>query len=35
MNYLEQFKYIMGRWVHVGYKRADGKQRRMCFHLKV
>lgn len=23
------------RWVHVGYKRADGKQRRMCFHLKV
>lgn len=23
------------RWVHVGYKRPDGKQRRMCFHLKV
>ncbi|WP_333615550.1 D-Ala-D-Ala carboxypeptidase family metallohydrolase [Bacteroides pyogenes] len=23
------------RWVHVGYKRADGKQRRMCFKLKV
>lgn len=23
------------RWIHVGYKRADGKQRRMCFHLKV
>lgn len=23
------------RWVHVGYKRADGKQRRMCFTLKV
>lgn len=23
------------RWVHVGYKRADGKQRRMCFSLKV
>ena len=23
------------RWVHVGYKRADGKQRRECFTLKV
>ena len=23
------------RWVYVGYKRPDGKQRRMCFHLKV
>jgi hypothetical protein len=23
------------RWVHVGYKRADGKQRRMCFTLNV
>ena len=23
------------RWVHVGYKRADGKQRRQCFTLKV
>ena len=23
------------RWVHVGYKRADGKQRRLCFTLKV
>lgn len=23
------------RWVHVGYKRADGKQRRECFALKV
>ena len=23
------------RWIHVGYKHADGKQRRMCFHLKV
>lgn len=23
------------RWVHVGYKRADGKQRRQCFALKV
>lgn len=23
------------RWVHVGYKRADGKQRRQCFMLKV
>ena len=23
------------RWVHVGYKRADGKQRRHCFTLKV
>lgn len=23
------------RWVHVGYKRADGKQRRQCFKLKV
>lgn len=23
------------RWVHVGYKRADGKQRRQCFTLNV
>lgn len=23
------------RWVHVGYKKADGKQRRECFKLKV
>lgn len=23
------------RWVHVGFKRADGKQRRQCFTLKV
>lgn len=23
------------RWVHVAYKRADGKQRRQCFALKV
>lgn len=23
------------RWVHVGYKRSDGKQRRQCFTLKV
>lgn len=23
------------RWVHVGYKRVDGKQRRQCFTLKV
>lgn len=23
------------RWVHVGYKRADGKQRRQCFTLYV
>ena len=23
------------RWVHVGFKRADGKQRRMCFTLNV
>ena len=23
------------RWVHVGYKRADGKQRRECFTLNV
>lgn len=23
------------RWVHVGYKRADGKQRRQCFTLKI
>ncbi|MGP1378767.1 MAG: D-Ala-D-Ala carboxypeptidase family metallohydrolase [Prevotella veroralis] len=23
------------QWVHVGYKRPDDKQRRMCFHLKV
>lgn len=23
------------RWVHVGYKRADDKQRRQCFTLKV
>lgn len=30
---IEQSK--TSRWVHVGYKRPDGKQRRMCFHLKV
>lgn len=23
------------RWVHVGYKRTDGKQRRQCFTLNV
>lgn len=23
------------RWVHVGYKKADGRQRRMCFSLEV
>ena len=23
------------RWVHVGYKHADGRQRRLCFALKV
>lgn len=23
------------RWVHVGYKRADGAQRRQCFTLNV
>ena len=23
------------RWVHVGYKKADGSQRRQCFKLKV
>lgn len=23
------------RWVHVGYKRADGRQRRQCFTLNV
>ena len=23
------------RWVHVGFKRADGKQRRQCFTLNV
>lgn len=23
------------RWVHVGYKRADGKQRKQCFTLNV
>lgn len=23
------------RWVHVGYKKADGSQRRQCFNLKV
>lgn len=23
------------RWVHVGYKKADGSQRRQCFELKV
>lgn len=23
------------RWVHVGYKKADGTQRMMCFNLKV
>jgi len=23
------------RWVHVGYRRADGKQRRQCFTLNV
>ena len=23
------------RWVHVGYKHADGKQRRQCFTLNV
>lgn len=23
------------RWIHVGYKRADGKQRRQCFTLNV
>lgn len=23
------------RWVHVGYKRVDGKQRRQCFTLNV
>ena len=30
---IEQSK--TARWVHVGYKRADGKQRRECFALKV
>ena len=23
------------RWVHVGYKKADGSQRRQCFKLEV
>ena len=23
------------RWVHVGYKKADGSQRRLCFKLNV
>ncbi len=23
------------RWVHVGYKKADGSQRRQCFNLKL
>lgn len=23
------------RWVHVGYKKADGSQRRQCFSLKI
>ena len=23
------------RWIHVGYKRADGAQRRLCFTLNV
>lgn len=23
------------RWVHVGYKRHDGSQRRMCFNINV
>lgn len=23
------------RWVHVGYKKADGRQRRQCFKLNV
>lgn len=23
------------RWVHIGYKKADGSQRRQCFKLKV
>ena len=23
------------RWVHVGYKKPDGSQRRQCFNLKV
>nr|DAF25475.1 MAG TPA: peptidase [Caudoviricetes sp.] len=23
------------RWVHVGYKKADGSQRRQCFNIKI
>ena len=30
---IEQSK--TARWVHVGYKRADGKQRRQCFTIKI
>lgn len=28
-------KSSTARWVHVGYKKADGSQRRQCFNLKV
>lgn len=30
---IEKNKYT--RWVHVGYKKPDGSQRRQCFKLKV